>query len=159
MAKSWILAIAGWSESAYEQKLQYLAAMPSVVFLGPQFGTEKNACYRACDAFILPSLSEGLPMTVLEAWAYGKPVLMTPECNLPEGFGAGAALQIGTGPEEIAEGLKQVIEMSDDDRRAMGNRGRNLVETKFSWSRIGEQMCSVYEWALGGGPLPEVIVK
>ncbi len=49
--------------------------------------------------------------------------------------------------------------MSDDDRRAMGNRGRNLVETKFSWSRIGEQMCSVYEWVLGGGALPEVIVK
>ncbi len=159
MAKSWILAIAGWSESAYEQKLKELAAMPSVSFLGAQFGTEKNECYRTCDAFIMPSLSEGLPMTVLEAWAYAKPVLMTPECNLPEGFGAGAALQIGTGPEEIAEGLRQVIEMSDDDRRAIGNRGRNLVETKFSWPRIGEQMCSVYEWVLGGGPLPEVIVK
>ena len=157
--KNWILAIAGWGESAYEQKLKELAAMPSVVFLGAQFGVEKNACYRACDAFILPSLSEGLPMTVLEAWAYAKPVLMTPQCNLPEGFGAGAALQIGTGPEEIAEGLKQVIEMSDADRRAMGNRGRNLVETKFSWPRIGEQMRSVYEWVLGGGPLPEVIVK
>ena len=98
-------------------------------------------------------------MTVLEAWAYAKPVLMTPECNLPEGFAAGAALQIGTAPEEIAAGLKQVIEMSDDDRRAMGNRGRNLVATTFSWPRIGEQMRSVYEWVLGGGPLPEVIVK
>jgi poly(glycerol-phosphate) alpha-glucosyltransferase len=107
----------------------------------------------------MPSLSEGLPMTVLEAWAYSKPVLMTPECNLPEGFAAGAALQIGTGREEIAAGLKQVIEMSDDDRRAMGNRGRNLVATKFSWPRIGEQMRSVYEWAFGGGATPEVIVK
>jgi poly(glycerol-phosphate) alpha-glucosyltransferase len=107
----------------------------------------------------MPSLSEGLPMTVLEAWASAKPVLMTPECNLPEGFAAGAALQIGTRPEEIAEGLKQVIETSDDDRRAMGNRGRNLVATKFSWLRIGEQMRSVYEWALGGGAVPEAIVK
>ncbi|MGC2352101.1 MAG: glycosyltransferase, partial [Candidatus Udaeobacter sp.] len=157
--KNWILAIAGWGESAYEQKLKELAAMPSVVFLGAQFGVEKNECYRACAAFIMPSLSEGLPMTVLEAWAYAKPVLMTPQCNLPEGFGAGAALQIGTGPEEIAAALKQVIEMSDADRRAMGNRGRNLVETKFSWPRIGEQMRSVYEWVLGGVPLPEVIVK
>src|SRR6266571_4344767 len=131
----------------------------SVVFLGPRFGAEKNECYRACAAFIMPSLSEGLPITVLEAWAYAKPVLMTPECNLTEGFAAGAALQIGTGPEEIAAGLKQLIEMSDDDRRAMGNRGRNLVATTFSWPRISEQMRSVYEWALGGGPTPEVIVK
>ena len=96
---------------------------------------------------------------MLETWAYAKPVLMTPECNLTEGFAAGAALQIGTGPEEIAAGLKQLIEMSDDDRRAMGNRGRNLVATTFSWPRISEQMRSVYEWALGGGPTPEVIVK
>ena len=84
---------------------------------------------------------------------------MTPACNLLEGFAAGAALQIGTGPEEIAAGLKQVIEMSDDDRRETGNLGRNLVETKFSWPRIGEQMRSIYEWVLGGGPRPEVIVK
>ena len=165
---SWVLAIAGWSQSGYEQKLKHLAGdldtaanpeLAPIAFLGPLFGTDKNECYRACDAFIMPSLSEGLPMTVLEAWAYAKPVLMTPECNLPEGFGAGAALQIGTGPEEIAAGLKQVIEMSDDDRRAMGNRGRNLVATTFSWPRIGEQMRSVYEWMLGGGPLPEVIAK
>jgi glycosyltransferase involved in cell wall biosynthesis len=158
---SWVLAIAGWSQGGYEAQLRQLTAdlglLTSVIFLGPRFGTEKNECYRTCAAFIMPSLSEGLPMTVLEAWAHAKPVLMTPECNLPEGFGAGAALQIGAGPEEIAEGLKQVIEMSDNDRRAMGNRGSKLVETKFSWPRIGEQMCSVYEWVLGGGPLPEAI--
>jgi poly(glycerol-phosphate) alpha-glucosyltransferase len=160
---SWVLAIAGWSQGGYEAQLRQLTTelglLTSVIFPGPRFGAEKSECYRACAALIMPSLSEGLPMTVLEAWAYAKPVLMTPECNLPEGFAAGAALQIGTGPEEIAGGLKQVIEMSDDDRRAMGNRGRNLVATKFPWPRIGEQMRSVYQWMLGGSPLPEVIVK
>jgi len=150
-------AIAGWGRSAYEQNLKDLAAVPSVVFVGAQFGAEKNACYRACDAFILPSLSEGLPMAVLEAWAHAKPVLMTPECNLPEGFAAGAALQIGTTPEQIAPGLKQLAEMSDDDRRAMGARGRTLVATKFSWPQIGEQMRSVYDWVLGSGPTPQTV--
>jgi glycosyltransferase involved in cell wall biosynthesis len=156
-AKNWILTIAGWGKSAYEQKLQDLAAVPSVVFVGAQFGAEKNACDHACDAFILPSLSEGLPMAVLEAWAHAKPVLMTPECNLPEGFSAGAALQVGTTPEQIAAGLKQLLEMSDDDRRAMGDRGRTLVATKFSWPYIGEQMRSVFEWMLGGGPTPHTV--
>ena len=164
----WVLAIAGWSQGGYEQELKHLAEelnktatpeLASIAFLGPRFGADKNESYRGCDAFIMPSLSEGLPITVLEAWAYAKPVLMTPECNLPEGLGAGAALQIGTSPEQITAGLKQLIEMSDADRRAMGNRGRNLVETKFSWPRIGDQMCSVYGWVLGGGPLPEVMVK
>ncbi len=157
----WLLAIAGWDQAGCERELKQLTShyglMASVRFLGPLFGQEKDAAYRACDAFILPSLSEGLPMTVLEAWAYAKPVLMTPECNLPEGFAAGAALQIGTDPEEIAAGLKQLTEMSDDDRRAMGVRGRTLVATRFSWRRIGDQMRLVYEWVLGGGTPPETV--
>ncbi|PYK25405.1 MAG: glycosyl transferase family 1, partial [Verrucomicrobia bacterium] len=127
-----------------------IAAGDSVVFLGSRFGAEKSECYRTCDAFILPSLSEGLPMTVLEAWAYAKPVLMTPECNLPEGFLANAALRIGPSAEEIAAGLKQLVEMSTDDRAAMGARGRDLVTRDFSWPRIGEQMRAVYDWVLGG---------
>jgi len=156
-AKNWILAIAGWDQGGYESELKSIAAGTSVVFLGPQFGTEKDACYRACDAFTLPSLSEGLPMAVLEAWAHAKPVLMTPECNLPEGFAAGAALQIGTAPEQIAAGLKQLAEMNDDDRRAMGACGRTLVATKFSWPQIAAQMRSVFDWVLGGGPTPQTV--
>jgi len=99
----WVLAIAGWDQGGYENELKQIAAVPSVVFLGSRFGAEKNECYRACDAFILPSLSEGLPMSVLEAWAHAKPVLMTSECNLPEGFEANAALRIGPSTEEIAD--------------------------------------------------------
>src|SRR6184192_3589750 len=159
--KEWVLAIAGWGQAGYECELKkltsYYGLMGSVGFLGPLFGQEKDAAYRACDAFILPSLSEGLPMAVLEAWAHAKPVMMTPECNLPEGFTAEAASQIGTMPDQIAAGLKQLTEMSDDDRKAMGGRGRTLVATKFSWPRIGEQMRTVFEWVLGGGGKPQSV--
>jgi poly(glycerol-phosphate) alpha-glucosyltransferase len=158
---SWVLMIAGWDQGGYERELKKLASdyelTASVSFPGPLFGQEKEAVYRGCDAFILPSLSEGLPMAVLEAWAHAKPVLMTPECNLPEGFAADAAIQIGTTPEQIAAGLEQLIEMSDDDRRAMGDRGRTLVATKFSWLHIGEEMRSVFEWILGGGSTPDTV--
>jgi poly(glycerol-phosphate) alpha-glucosyltransferase len=152
----WVLAIAGWDQGGYQSELKRIGSSSSVVFLGPQFGAEKSACYRACDAFILPSLSEGLPMAVLEAWAHARPVLMTPECNLPQGFEADAALQIGTTPEEIAVGLKQLSEMSDQDRIEMGDHGRALVATRFAWPRIGEQMREVYEWVLGG-EMPDTV--
>jgi len=159
--EGWAVAIAGWDQAGYERELKKLTSdyglSASIRFLGPLFGQNKDAAFHACDAFVLPSLSEGLPMTVLEAWAHAKPVLITPECNLPEGFVAGAALQIGTEPEEIVTGLKQLSEMSDDDRRAMGDRGRTLVATNFSWPRIGEQMRSVYDWMLGGGPTPQTV--
>ncbi len=75
--ENWVLVIAGWDQGGYERELKKLSSeLPaSVSFLGPLFGQEKEAAYRVCDAFILPSLSEGLPMTVLEAWAHAKPVL------------------------------------------------------------------------------------
>jgi glycosyltransferase involved in cell wall biosynthesis len=160
-SEGWQLTVAGWDQAGYEAELKALTSdlgLPtSVSFVGPKFGEEKANAYRNADAFILPSLSEGLPMVVLEAWAYGKPVLMTPECNLPEGFAANAALQIGTTPKTIAIGLNQLMEMSDEERATMGARGRALVQEKFSWPRIGEQMRAVYEWVLGGGTAPETV--
>ena len=126
----------------------------SAVFLGPKFGEDKAACYRDCDAFILPSLSEGLPMVVLEAWAYGKPVLMTPECNLPDGFAVNAAIRIEPSAESIAQGLQEMFRTPHSALRIMGDNGRALVAERFAWPKIAAEMKSVYEWVLGGGPKP-----
>ena len=123
-----------------------------VVFFGPAFGEEKEKLLRSASAFILPSLSEGLPMSVLEAWAYGLPVVMTPECNLLEGFASQAALEIrneATGNSKWA-GLKALLDMSDFDRIEMGRRGRRLVEEKFTWPKVAAQMKALFEEILGG---------
>ncbi len=97
-------------------------------------------------------------MAVLEAWSYGLPVLMTDACNLPEGFAAGAALR--TEPEVVpmAGALRCLMAMSDADRRAMGARGRALVQERFAWPRVARQMKTVYEWLLGGGPPPSCVM-
>ncbi|MBA3834120.1 MAG: glycosyltransferase family 4 protein, partial [Chthoniobacterales bacterium] len=126
----------------------------SVIFLGPQFGEAKASCYRHCDAFVLPSFSEGLPMVVLEAWAYAKPVLMTPECNLPEGFAAQAALRVGTTVEDIKEELEALFAAPEVALTEIGKRGRELVENRFAWKRIAAQVKITYEWMLGGGSKP-----
>jgi len=172
----WVLAIAGWEQGGHEAELKQLCTerkisftdlrtptsnfqLPaSVLFLGPQFNAAKAACYHHCDAFVLPSFSEGLPMVVLEAWANAKPVLMTPECNLPDGFQAGAALKIETNEASIATGLQNLFAMSDSKRAAMGVRARTLVESRFTWTQVGKQMRAVHEWILGGGSKPNCIL-
>lgn len=125
-----------------------------VFFSGPAFGQDKEDLLRSADAFILPSFSEGLPMSVLEAWSYGLPVVMTPECNLPEGFVAEAAIRIGTGVDSIVEGLEALFSMNDDDLGTMGDKGRALVKVRFTWQTIAAQMKEVYHWMLEGGSAP-----
>jgi poly(glycerol-phosphate) alpha-glucosyltransferase len=115
-----------------------------VLFYGPAFGEDKEALLRSAEAFILPSFSEGLPMSVLEAWAYGLPVVMTPECNLPEGFASGAALEIRNSAGGF-EGMRTLIEMTNHERAAMGIRGRRLVEEKFTWPKVAQSLKEIYE--------------
>ncbi len=130
----------------------------SLLFLGPAFEDKKDALLRYASAFILPSYSEGMPVAVLEAWAYGKPVIMTPACNLPEGFAAGAAIKIEPEAESIAEGIRQIMEMSEYELVSIGEKGRRLVKERFTWPEIARQMKSVYDWLLGGGSPPNCVI-
>jgi len=169
LLEQWVLVIAGWDQDKHELDLMRLCTKLSipwaksldsanqaqqVVFVGPQFGAAKTACYSQCDAFILPSFSEGLPMAILEAWSYEKPVLMTPECNIPEGFLSGAALPIETNPASIREALLDFFRLSDITVAAIGKKGRQLVESHYSWPKIAADMKSVYDWVVGGGATP-----
>lgn len=157
----WELWIAGWDQGNHEQALRTYALENgmecSVRFLGPKFGRDKDLLLRSVGAFVLPSFSEGLPVSVLEAWAYGLPVVMTKECNLPQGFSAQAAICIDTTSTGMARGLRDIMSLSTDDRMAMGIRGRQLVEQQFSWASYAERMSSVYAWMSGAGPRPECV--
>lgn len=157
----WWLAIVGWDQNGHQRQLQQLVSdlrIPRVWFGGPRFGAEKQAALARAQAFILPSLSEGLPMAVLEAWSHGLPVVMTPECNLPRGFESGAALRAGTTPESLGTALEELAGMTGSNRRAMGECGRSLVERDYSWPRIAEQMIELYRWVLGDGPKPDCVI-
>ncbi len=160
-SNEWVLAIAGWAQGQHERELRQqvldLALGTGVTFLGPRFGADKEACFRNCDAVVLPSFSEGLPMVVLEAWAHGKPVLMTAECNLPDGFSSHAAIRADPSPDSIAGSLRELFAMSDSDRRAMGKNGFDLVMDRYNWGTVAQQMHEVQEWVLGGGPAPPMV--
>jgi poly(glycerol-phosphate) alpha-glucosyltransferase len=157
----WVLDIVGWDQGGHERELKALSSAlgveDSVRFPGPRFGDEKAACYHHCDAFILPSFSEGLPMAVLEAWAHGKPVLMTPQCNLPEGFTANAAIQIEPDAESIAAGLDFLFRASGDQIQTLGKNGISLVAARFNWVRCAREMVEVYRWLLGIGAKPDCV--
>jgi glycosyltransferase involved in cell wall biosynthesis len=160
--EGWCLVIAGWDQGGHSRELseliRELCLGDSVRLIGPQFDGDKDATFRAVDAFILPSLSEGQPVAVLEAWSYGLPVLMTGQCNLQEGLAAGAAIELQPATSSIADALQALFRTPAAERHEIGRRGRRLVENRFTWERTTAEMSGVYAWLSGGGSPPACVV-
>ncbi len=149
LRETWRLVVVGPDENGHRAQLEKLGAALDISneinFTGPLTGQAKQHAYEQADAFVLPSHSEGLPMTVLEAWAAGLPVLMTRACNLPQGFEAGAAVEIelGDDPRSLEAALCRA------DLRDMGLRGLELVEKEFTWDSVAKLHVQTYAGILG----------
>lgn len=142
------LLIAGWGEKEdvanLHAKLE-TANDPSIAFLGPAYGEKKRALLAEARFFVLPSLSEGLPMAIIEAWAHGLPTLMTKACNLPLGVSSGAALEMGTDAISIAFTLRQALALPSAVWDRMSRAACELAETQFSPRMIAERWIEIYE--------------
>ena len=85
-----------------------------------------------------------LPMVVLEAWAARTPVLMSTECNLPEGFTAGAAMDCGVTIQSIGAALVRAAQMSQDGWTQMSLAARGMSAGEFSSDRIARSWANTY---------------
>jgi glycosyltransferase involved in cell wall biosynthesis len=123
----------------------------SVTFTGMLRAEERWDALAAAETFVLPSRSEGLSVSALEAMASGRPVIVTPQCNLPEVRTRECGWVVEPGERELTTALNEYFESSAGHRFMMGLHGRRLAEEKYSWPAVARQMADVYEWLARGG--------
>lgn len=157
LKKGWELRIAGWGDNDYKNKLARFVNK-NLTLDGPLYGKAKEMALRSASAFILPSFTEGSSMALLEAFSYKLPVLMSRECNFPEGFTFGAALETGTAPSEIAKALEVFLTMSDAQKDKMALNGRKLIENNFSLPIVASNVLATYKWLLGKARQPKCVM-
>lgn len=140
------LVLAG-PDDGYMQTLKGMALgndiFSDVIFTGLLSGKEKLAAYSAADIFVLPSRSEGFPVTVLEACASGLPVILTDRCNFPEIKTYGAGLEVPCMESPLYEALISILG-NDEQRKEMGNNGKSMVLSKYNWDSIVKRLEEVY---------------
>jgi len=147
--RGWRVCIAGPDQDCHTAELTAQALRlgigDEVDFLGPVYGVAKDALYREADIFVLPTHSENFGSVVIEALAWGTPVICTkgaPWEDL-ETWHCGRWVEIGVRP--LSEGLRELMEQSDVKRAAMGRRGRELVARKYTWHEVYVSLQQVYE--------------
>lgn len=159
--EGWELVISG-PDCGMLEELKGLVAerkLPRVSFVGEINGHAKYEFLAEGDIYVLPSDTENFGVTVAESLASGTPVVAsqgTPWQGL-ERERCGRWVPIGVEP--LVAALKEMMALNDEERAAMGARGREWIRRDFSWKGIGVQMKSAYEWLQGNATCPSCVRK
>lgn len=115
-----------------------------VTFIGKVPNEDIPEYMVASDVFVLPSLSEGFPVTVVEAMASGLPIVATNVRGLPEIIKSGEKgfLVESKNANEIAE--KVLLLLEDDVLRERISKNNREEVKKYSWENVVEKLEGVY---------------
>jgi glycosyltransferase involved in cell wall biosynthesis len=157
----WQLVLAGPDLDGYGRRARETASQlglgSRVTFTGMLSGDDKSCVLWNSGLFVLPTHSENFGLAVAEALAHRVPVVTTkgaPWRVLTENE---CGWWIDMDERALAAALEAAMRIPADKRREMGMRGRALVERRYSWGSVGEEMSAVYHWLTGHGGRPACV--
>ncbi len=121
-----------------------------VHFIGPLYFHDKWAAYDDASAYVLPSYHENFGATVVEAMARGIPAVVSREvqaCQFVEQSAGGIVVRLDV--DALAAALRSVLALSESDRIAMGDRGRQFARRELSWAGAARKLAALYR-SIGG---------
>jgi len=142
----WEVVFAGNGEIEEGKALaRSLSVGKQIVFAGWVNGEKKDNLFRKACIFCLPSYAEGFPMAVLDAWAYGLPVITTPVGGIPDVAIDGENMLLFN-PGDIKK-LSENIELLITDEALRNKISRASIEFaigKFNIDTINRQLGEIY---------------
>jgi glycosyltransferase involved in cell wall biosynthesis len=142
----------GPDRRAIEAMVEEYGLQSSVMLAGQQ--SDMPGVYAAMDIFVLPSLNEGLPMTILEAMAASKPVIATRVGAIPKVIndGENGLLVNPRNSEALRNALASLL--SDPDKcRRMGEKAHDWVSRNYTSEAMALKYRQLYDEILG---IPEL---
>jgi glycosyltransferase involved in cell wall biosynthesis len=132
----------GEQTEAWKRLAEELGVALAVMFAGSH--PEPERYYQAADAFVLPSLREGMPNALLEAMACGLPCLASDTGGIRDVFGERFPSQLV--PAGDANALAQALPtLFHPGASALGKEMREHVEAHFSIEVISQRLMELYE--------------
>lgn len=142
------LIIAGFGDFNKYQNLIKKNKISKLKFVGPCYGINKDLIMANASGFILPSFSEGLPMSALESLSWGIPTYITKECNLSEFISKNGAFQIKNDINSLSNTLenwaREVLNNSKE-LEIVGSKGREIIKKYYTNKVVGEKFTKLYQ--------------
>lgn len=150
--KDWQIKIVGAGDENYISSLKKLISLSAleneIQLIGPLYGTDKSEVLSNAELFVLPTYSENFGVVVAEALLYGVPVITTVGTPWEELNTHNAGWWIEIGVEPLVKALLHSMQLSETERRAMGENGKKLVVSNYSIQSVASKMVDLYKWML-----------
>lgn len=158
----WQLIIAGLDEFGHKAELESLISklgLNNVVkIIGTLFDQSKADAFSAADLFVLPSLSEGFPMVVLDSLAAGVPVMTTKSSSWEDLNTYNCGWWVDICSDSICDAVREAISLSVEELQEMGQRGKQLISSKYIWSKLATKTLELYSWLLHRRDRPDFVL-
>lgn len=122
-----------------------LGIAEQTVFLGWVSGEAKDKAFKETSVFCLPSYAEGFPMAVLDAWAYGLPVITTPVGGIPDVAQDGVNMLLFE-PGDVEALASQMVRMMSDGalRDRISQKSKEFAKTIFDINTVNSEIGKIY---------------
>jgi glycosyltransferase involved in cell wall biosynthesis len=111
--------------------------------------TQIQALYQRADLFVLPTLADTFPLVILEAMAYGCPIISTDVGGIPYQVQGAEAVLVSAGDvQALRDGIEDLL--ADPDRRKrMSEASRRAGSRYIGWNEPARLAFEAYNLALG----------
>lgn len=144
---TWQIVFAGNGEIEQGKRLaKELEIEKQTVFLGWVNGIDKDKAFKEATIFCLPSYAEGFPMAVLDAWAYGLPVITTPVGGIPDiAIDGKNVLLFNPGDTKALALQMERLITNITLRNSIAQESVQLAQTTFNIETINQQIGHIYK--------------
>ena len=145
--REWKVVLAGNGEIEQARSLSSeLGIAGQVEILGWVSGEEKNRVFCEAKALCLPSYAEGFPMAVLDAWAYGLPVITTPVGGIPDvAIDGENMLLFPPGDVDVLVKKLEMVINNENLRDNLSKESLKMAQYTFNLKTVTKQVREIYE--------------
>lgn len=130
--------------STIKKIIEKLDISEKVLLVGPLYGSEKYSAYNDSDIFVLPSVYETFPNTVLEACAFGLPIIITENCGIANIVNNNIGIVVNYDSIQLKNAIIKILE-NKRLRNVFMENGKKMIRNQFNWNKILNQLEEIYE--------------